>query len=108
VSAVPAFAGPVDSESAELIDIGLKLDYLSMDGGVAVELAYEKRVTPLLALVEQRKSQGSPWVGVEGIEVLLEQGYELCKMWTGRRAPRKQVREKVLEVYNEMISGYRK
>ena len=105
VSTVPAFAGAVDSKLAEPVDIGLKLDHLSLNGGVAVELAYETRMTPLLALAGKRKLQGSPWVGVEGIEVLLEQGFEQCKIWTGRRAPGKQVREKVLEVYNEMIRG---
>jgi len=43
------------------------------------------------------KQQG--WVSVEGIELLLEQGYEQFKIWTGRRAPKKAIREKVLEVY---------
>ncbi|KAF9453979.1 shikimate-5-dehydrogenase [Macrolepiota fuliginosa MF-IS2] len=103
VSTVPAFAGSFDSAATEAVDVGLKLDHLSMNGGVAVELAYETRLTSLLALAEQRRMQGSQWVGVEGIEVLLQQGCEQCKMWTGRRAPVKQVRAKVLEVYDEML-----
>lgn len=107
VSTVPAFAGSIDSATSVPVDIGLRLDHLSMNGGVAVELAYEKRLTTLLALAEQRRTQGSQWVGVEGIEVLLQQGYEQCKMWTGRRAPVKQVRAKVLEVYDEMLRGSR-
>jgi len=105
VSTVPAFAGSIDSIATEPVDIGLKLDHLSGNGGVAVELAYETRSTLLLALAEKRRSQGSPWVSVEGIEVLLQQGFEQCKMWTGRRAPMKQVRAKVLEVYDEMLRG---
>lgn len=107
VSTVPVFAGAADSESPMPVDIGLRLDHLSMNGGVALELAYEKRTTLLLELAERRRLQGSQWVGVEGIEVLLEQGFEQCKMWTGRRAPVTQVRAKVLEVYDEMISTCR-
>lgn len=107
VSTVPAFAGAIDSATTEPVDIGLKLDHLSMNGGVAVELAYEKRITPLLAFAEQRRMQGSQWVSVDGIEVLLEQGFEQVKMWTGRRAPAKPVRAKVLEAYDEMSRGSR-
>ena len=105
VSTVPAFTGAVDSKLAEAVDVGLRLEHLSANGGVAVELAYETRMTPLLAFAEQKESQGSPWVSVEGIEVLLEQGFEQCRIWTGRRAPVKHVRDRVLEVYKEMIRG---
>ncbi|KAJ7188588.1 type I 3-dehydroquinase-domain-containing protein, partial [Mycena filopes] len=83
----------------QLIDIGLHPDHLSSGGGVAIELAYERRITSLLTLAEEKRAAGIPWTGVEGIELLLEQGYEQCRIWTARRAPKAQVREKVLEVY---------
>jgi pentafunctional AROM polypeptide len=100
VSAVPAVShspsGPME------VDVGLRLEHFSSRGGVAVELAYQRRVTKLLALVERKKDQG--WVSVEGIELLLEQGYEQFKIFTGRRAPKKVVREKVLEMYERNVA----
>lgn len=101
VSTVPAIAGPIDT-AAKPVDLGLKLEHLSMNGGVVVELAYEKKVTPLLALAEQRRQQGFRWESVDGIEVLLEQAFEQIRFWTGRSAPRKQVRRQVMEAYHEM------
>ncbi|KAJ7874810.1 type I 3-dehydroquinase-domain-containing protein [Mycena olivaceomarginata] len=48
----------------------------------------------------RRGRRAIAWAGVEGIELLFEQGYEQCRIWTGRRAPKAQVRQKVLEVYH--------
>ncbi|KAJ7647601.1 hypothetical protein FB45DRAFT_893885 [Roridomyces roridus] len=102
VSTIPATsaAGADLTNGNELIDIGLHADHLSAVGGVAIELAYERRMTSLLALTQEKRDAGIPWAGVEGIELLLEQGYEQCRIWTGRRAPKAQVRQKVLEVYH--------
>ncbi|KAJ7287304.1 type I 3-dehydroquinase-domain-containing protein, partial [Mycena rebaudengoi] len=101
VSTIPATSSAEGDASRELIDIGLHADHLSPAGGVAIELAYEQRITSLLALAQEKRDAGVAWAGVEGIELLLEQGYEQCRIWTGRRAPKKQVRQKVLEVYYE-------
>jgi len=99
ISTVPAISnspsGPID------VDVGLQLEHFSSSGGVAVELAYQRRLTKLLALAEQRKDWG--WVSVEGIELLLEQGYEQFKIFTGRRVPKKVVRQKVLEMYERNV-----
>ncbi|KAJ6593592.1 type I 3-dehydroquinase-domain-containing protein [Mycena capillaripes] len=102
VSTIPATpaAGAKSADGNELIDIGLHSDHLSPAGGVAIELAYERRITSLLALAQEKRDAGIAWAGVEGIELLLEQGYEQCRIWTGRRAPKTQVRQKVLEVYH--------
>ena len=89
-------SGPVD------IDVGLRLEHFSSCGGVAVELTYQRRMTKLIALAERKRDQG--WVSVEGIEFLLEQGYEQFMIFTGRSAP-KVVREKVLEMYEWNLSG---
>ncbi|KAJ7125029.1 type I 3-dehydroquinase-domain-containing protein [Mycena epipterygia] len=102
VSTIPATstAGAESADGNQLIDIGLHSDHLSPAGGVAIELAYERRITSLLALAQEKRDAGVAWAGVEGIELLLEQGYEQCRIWTGRRAPKTKVRQKVLEVYH--------
>ena len=69
----------------EPIDLGLKTEHLSLAGGVALELAYDRRITKLLALAQARRMEGYGWSGVEGIEVLLEQAYEQTRIWTGER-----------------------
>jgi pentafunctional AROM polypeptide len=99
VSAIPA-TSEVGADGSQVIDIGLHADHLSPAGGVAIELAYERRITSLLALAQEKREAGIAWAGVEGIELLFEQGYEQCRIWTGRRAPKAQVRQKVLEVYH--------
>ncbi|KAE9408665.1 shikimate-5-dehydrogenase [Gymnopus androsaceus JB14] len=97
ISTIPA-AAPT---SSELIDVGLRIEHLSDAGGVAIELGYERRITRLLSLAQEKRDQGIAWAVVEGIEILLEQGYEQFKIWTGRRAPARKVQEKVLEVYEQ-------
>lgn len=106
ISTIPAIAAVTNNwTSTQPIDLGLQEAHLSPAGGVAMELSYGRRTTNLLALAEAKRQQGCRWAGVEGIEVLLEQGYEQCKIWTGRRAPKKQVREKVLDAYQKCLSG---
>jgi len=103
---VPFSAMHVDGlEDPGLIDVGLRPEHLSPAGGVAIELAYERKITALLSLVHEKRAQGIGWVAVEGIELLLEQGYEQFRIWTGRWAPKKNVRETVLDVYNKSWKG---
>ncbi|KAK7045671.1 hypothetical protein VNI00_007504 [Paramarasmius palmivorus] len=99
VSTIPATASGTMTPSTEPIDIGLRPEHLSSAGGVAIELAYERRMTRLLELAQEKRDQGISWAVVEGIELLLEQGYEQCRIWTSRRAPKSKVRQKVLEAY---------
>jgi pentafunctional AROM polypeptide len=68
----------------------------SIAKGVVVEMAYRPRETPLLG--EARRS-GKEWSCVEGIDVLLEQGYEQFEMWTGLQAPRHIIQKIVFEKY---------
>ena len=166
----------------DVLDIGLRADVLELStaGGVAVELAYQPRVTPLLKLVAEVNQRAStisamvsgsprsgtpvghaqglpvssertvptvkvepdewdnlartppssihhtphpplhsssspygaptrtlttPWVAVEGIEVLLEQAFEQTRLWTGRRAPKKFVRESVMKEFENEVGG---
>ncbi|KAF5388880.1 hypothetical protein D9757_005597 [Collybiopsis confluens] len=97
ISTLPATA----PKSPEPIDIGLRIEHLSDAGGVAIELAYDRRVTRLLSLAQEKRDKGIAWAVVEGIELLLEQGFEQFRIWTRRRAPARKVREKVLEVYEQ-------
>lgn len=98
VSTIPA-TSTSKLKDEDLIDIGLREEHLSNLGGVAIELAYERRITKLLALAQEKRDKGIPWAVVEGIELLLEQGYEQVRLWTSRRAPKTKVRKKVLEAY---------
>ncbi|CAG8573350.1 540_t:CDS:2 [Ambispora leptoticha] len=63
--------------------------------GIVVEMAYKPRRTQLLEKAEREHG----WMGVEGIQVLLEQGFWQFELWTGRKAPRNLMTQKVLEKY---------
>jgi shikimate-5-dehydrogenase len=89
--------GDAASGAQQGIDLGLTLDHFSPAGGVAIEWAYDPPVTKLISLARQKKDHG--WITVEGIDLLLEQGYEQFQLWTGRRAPMAAVRRKVYESY---------
>jgi pentafunctional AROM polypeptide len=71
--------------------------------GVVVELAYKPRETPLLAIARgSAKENGWNFMTVEGIQVLLEQGYEQFLRWTGRRAPEDEISKAVIEKYESV------
>ncbi|KAJ1971868.1 3-dehydroquinate dehydratase (3-dehydroquinase) [Dimargaris xerosporica] len=63
-------------------------------GGVALDMAYKPRRTPLLQAAERHG-----WGTVEGIEVLIEQGLHQFAIWTGLQAPATTMREIVLKDY---------
>ncbi|KAJ3220387.1 3-dehydroquinate dehydratase (3-dehydroquinase) [Dinochytrium kinnereticum] len=68
--------------------------------GVVVEMAYRPRRTECLLGVDARKGLGKvAWEGVEGIEILVEQGYEQFGRWTGRKPPAKVMRDVVYADY---------
>jgi pentafunctional AROM polypeptide len=62
--------------------------------GVVVDMAYRPRQTKLLLAA---KEEGMAIV--EGIEVLLEQGYEQFRIWTGIHAPQKVISKAVMAKY---------
>jgi len=70
-------------------------------GGVVVEMAYRPKVTSLLDLAGavSVRSAGSQWDVVYGVDVLLEQGYQQFELWTRHRAPRRAIRERVMQIY---------
>lgn len=148
ISTIPASTPTTSSEDGKqeqcgvgvIPDVGLRREVLKLSnaGGVALELAYQPRITPLLKLVElvnnspppdsQEKYEEEddismsstssspsrapshtpmrpriPWIAVEGVEILLEQGYEQVRLWTSRRAPQVKVREAVLSEFERHV-----
>ncbi|KAI5817248.1 putative quinate pathway repressor protein QutR [Pyronema omphalodes] len=71
----------------------------SPTGGVFVELAYKPRITPLLKQVRTLSHKG--WIGVDGLEVLPEQGFAQFELFLGREAPRGVMRDAVETAYDE-------
>ncbi|RDH33488.1 hypothetical protein BDQ94DRAFT_143198 [Aspergillus welwitschiae] len=60
--------------------------------GLCVEMAYKPKVTPLMRVAERRG-----WVVRDGLEVLLRQGFEQYRLWTGLEAPELVMREAIGE-----------
>ena len=138
ISTIPTSRSPTAMNENEeyhgvgvIPDVGLRREVLELNtaGGVAVELAYQPRITPLLKIVDdvnsargtglaakvevgdsnqlspspQQLRPFGPWVAVEGVEILLEQGYEQCRLWTARRAPHIKVREAVITEFERHV-----
>ncbi|KAJ3261381.1 3-dehydroquinate dehydratase (3-dehydroquinase) [Boothiomyces macroporosus] len=64
--------------------------------GIVVDMAYRPRSTHL---IEASLNLEKKWHQIEGIQVLLEQGYEQFELWTGRHAPKKSIHKTVMEKY---------
>lgn len=84
-------------------------------GGIVIDMAYKPKRTPLIRLAEGKAN----WITQPGIHVLLAQGFEQFRLWTGRRkllklasvtssdlfagAPISEVSRVVLESYAETV-----
>jgi len=98
VSTVPAAATTTnEKEKTGLILLSEKIFAYREGLGVVVDMAYRPAETPLLKLA---KEAGGRWVLVPGLEILLQQGYEQFRLWTGRSCPKGLVAKKVREGYN--------
>ncbi|KDR79171.1 hypothetical protein GALMADRAFT_62938 [Galerina marginata CBS 339.88] len=105
VSTVPASAtavaaedgGRQDGSAAAAMVLPNELFAYRAGPAVVVDMAYRPAETPLLRLA--KGVVGGQWAAVPGLEVLLEQGYEQFKLWTGRRCPRGVVAKEVWEKY---------
>jgi shikimate-5-dehydrogenase len=76
-------------------------------GGVLLDMTFQGdlALSPMLKL--SKGIMNDAWVFVPGIEVLLEQGYEQIRLWTGRRPPRTDMRSAVMREYtgNNLYQG---
>ncbi|KAF5345357.1 hypothetical protein D9758_008443 [Tetrapyrgos nigripes] len=107
ISAIPSSSF---SDHSSGNGLGLQLEHFSDAGGVAIDLdlaSPSSGHSDLLKLAKEKRDRGVLWAGVEGIEVLLEQVYEQCRIWTGRRAPKNKVRKRMMTEYEEVWRSWR-
>ena len=64
--------------------------------GVVLDVAYKPAETPLLTLAT---TVAKSWTTAQGLEMLLEQGYNQFELWTGRKCPRGVVAKQVWNYY---------
>lgn len=77
---------PADKTSVEFFPAAL----FAKPEGICVDMSYKPRVTPLLLAAAK---YGFPkWQTVNGIDVLLEQGFSQFELWTGNKAPKKEMK----------------
>ena len=93
VSTVPGESLSLDKSTGIYLDGEV---VLKGQKGVAIDLAYKPRKTALMELAKGKEG----WKAVSGLEILCLQGFRQFQMWTGKVAPKKQIREAVYGQYN--------
>ncbi|KAH7380103.1 type I 3-dehydroquinase-domain-containing protein [Pyrenochaeta sp. MPI-SDFR-AT-0127] len=96
LSCIPA--DPIDDSPAAqftLPDQWIK----SSTGGVVMEIAYKTLNTPLM---QQVQGEGPRlWTYMDGLDFLPEQAFAQFELFTGKRAPRRVMREEVLRAWRD-------
>ncbi|KAL2865921.1 shikimate dehydrogenase family protein [Aspergillus lucknowensis] len=55
--------------------------------GLCIDMSYKPRQTPLLTVAQRH----TDWATVTGVEVLLAQGFDQYRLWTGKEPPRQEM-----------------
>lgn len=103
------YAIPIpDEDDPDAVRTRPHQDLLRLEGGgVLLDMTFQGDISrsPLFRL--SRSVPDDSWVFLPGIEVLLEQGYEQFRLWTGRRPPRAAMRDAVMREYsaNHLYQG---
>ncbi|OQE31588.1 hypothetical protein PENSTE_c001G09801 [Penicillium steckii] len=69
--------------------------------GLCIEMAYKPRQTPLLTVAQRHQG----WKTVTGLEVLLAQGYDQFRLWTGLEPPKEGMAKAVAEHERQQAKG---
>jgi pentafunctional AROM polypeptide len=97
VSTLPPAATTIDSNDTQNAVYLPATIFDPSHDGVVLDAAYKPAETPLLALAT-KVAKG--WTKAQGVNLLLEQGYNQSEMWTGRKCPRGIVAKQVWEYHN--------
>ncbi|CAO2647910.1 Nn.00g088320.m01.CDS01 [Neocucurbitaria sp. VM-36] len=96
LSCIPA--DPIDDSPAAHFTLPAQW-MKSPTGGVIMEIAYKTLNTPLM---QQVRDEGSRvWTYMDGLDFLPEQAFAQFELFTGKRAPRRVMREEVLRAWRD-------
>ncbi|KAJ3017497.1 3-dehydroquinate dehydratase (3-dehydroquinase) [Thoreauomyces humboldtii] len=86
---------PATAQSSMDLDAMFRACDSGTHKGVVVDMAYRPKDTELLKTAERLG-----WSCATGVDVLVRQGLEQFRIWTGRKAPKEAMRRAVMKAYD--------